>query len=146
MGVWGGFGRFEGSKGFCANSHFDVRSHSGSVSGQCPPNPESHCPPTCVFRQLPASVESPEKSSQELFRIRGATARDHRRNVLNLGHTPKVRDRTLQGGVLGTFWKPPMRTLLRTLFTVKTIEKSPLLRTQNLLRTALRTLCCRTTP
>ena len=45
-----------------------------------------------------------------------------------IGRTPKGR--TLQGGVLGTFWKPPfseplLRTLLRTLFYCKAHRKPP---------------------
>ena len=72
-----------------------------------------------------------------------------------IGRTP--RGRTLQGGIPGTFWKPPSQNpfwepfsepLLRTLKPrvdrlLKTLPQNPF---QNLLRTLLRTLCCRTTP
>ena len=68
------------------------------------------------------------------------------------------RGRTLPRGALGTFWKPPSQnpsenTLSEPFLTAKPIT-GPLLRkflrtlpqspSQNLLRTLLRTLCCRT--
>ena len=73
---------------------------------------------------------------------------------------PGLRGHTLQGVVLGTFWKPPSQNpfwepFSEPFFTVNPMA-DPLLRTllrtlpqnpfQNLLRTLLRTLCCGTTP
>ena len=55
-----------------------------------------------------------------------------------VGRTPKaLRGRTLRGGVLGTFWKPPSQN------PSESPSPNP---SQNLLRTLLKPLCCRTTP
>ena len=78
--------------------------------------------------------------------------------ALRVGRTPQgaYSTRGRSRYLLGTpFSEPLLRTLLRTLFTVKPIADPPL-RTllgtlpqnpfQNLLRTLLRTLCCLTPP
>ena len=72
----------------------------------------------------------------------------------------RLRGRTLQGGVLGTFWKPPSQNPLREpfsepFFTVKPMA-DPLLRTflrtlpqkpvQNLLRTLISERCVAVRP